>query len=162
MSDTRHEWGLDPHDLQRFLQAQAHDYPQALAELRQGRKRSHWMWFIFPQIHGLGFSPTARHYGIKSRAEAVAYLQHPELGSRLTTCAEAVMAIEGASAAEIFGSPDDLKLRSSATLFARVAVPGSVFERLLEKYFAGQPDPRTGKSLSGSLVGAHSQGWRGL
>ena len=135
-------------DLTRFLEAQRETYATALSELRRGRKQSHWMWFIFPQIDGLGSSPTARHYAIKSRDEARAYLQHPVLGPRLLECAEAVLAIEARSAREIFGTPDDLKLRSSATLFAAVSPKGSVFERVLDKYFDGQPDQKTLSLLS--------------
>ncbi|MFB3820071.1 MAG: DUF1810 domain-containing protein, partial [Candidatus Methylomirabilales bacterium] len=127
----------DPHDLNRFVRAQEGDYERALAELRSGRKRTHWMWYIFPQLDGLGFSATARHYGIKSLEEARAYLAHPILGPRLEESAEAVLRIEGRSATAIFGSPDDLKLRSCATLFAAASPPGSVFERLLGKYYGG-------------------------
>ena len=130
-------------DLQRFVDAQAGTYEQALAEINAGLKRSHWMWFIFPQIDGLGSSPTARHYAIKSRDEARAYLQHPVLGPRLLECAAAVLVIDAKSAREIFGAPDDLKLRSSATLFAAVSPSGSIFARLLDKYFGGEADPRT-------------------
>jgi uncharacterized protein (DUF1810 family) len=133
----------DPYDLNRFVQAQADDYEQALAEIRSGRKRSHWMWYIFPQLDGLGSSPTSKRYAIKSLAEAEAYLRHPVLGPRLAECAETALGVEGRSAAEIFGSPDDMKLRSCATLFARVSPPGSVFHRLLGKYFRGEPDART-------------------
>ena len=130
-------------DLRRFVDAQEGTYEQALAEIKAGLKRSHWMWFIFPQIDGLGSSPTARLYAIKSRDEAQSYLQHPVLGPRLLECADAVLAIEGNSARDIFGTPDDLKLRSSATLFAAVSPKGSVFERILDKYFGGEADPRT-------------------
>ena len=133
----------DPFDLDRFLDAQGKIYPIALQEIRGGRKQSHWMWFIFPQIDGLGSSSTARHYAIRSREEAEAYLRHPLLGGRLLECAESALRISGLSAREVFGSPDDVKLRSSATLFAAVASEGSVFERLLERYFGGQPDQRT-------------------
>jgi uncharacterized protein (DUF1810 family) len=133
----------DPYDLGRFQQAQEDDYEQALSEITNGRKRSHWMWYIFPQIDGLGSSSTARHYAIKSLDEARAYLAHPVLGPRLLECAEAVVRLEDRSAREIFGSPDDLKLRSSATLFACVSPPGSVFDRLLEKYYQGRRDDRT-------------------
>lgn len=133
----------DPHDLNRFVRAQEGDYERALAELRSGRKRTHWMWYIFPQLDGLGFSATARHYGIKSLEEARAYLAHPILGPRLEESAEAVLRIEGRSATAIFGSPDDLKLRSCATLFAAASPPGSVFERLLGKYYGGARDART-------------------
>ncbi|HOG29730.1 MAG TPA: DUF1810 domain-containing protein [Vicinamibacterales bacterium] len=138
----------DPYNLSRFVRAQEDDYPKALSELRRGRKRTHWMWFIFPQIEGLGDSPTSREYSIKSLAEARAYLAHPVLGPRLIECAEAVLGVEGRSAAEILGFPDDLKLRSSATLFARVAPSGSVFESILQKYFAGGPDAATLRLLA--------------
>jgi uncharacterized protein (DUF1810 family) len=133
----------DPYDLNRFVRAQEIDYDRALSEIRDGRKRSHWMWYIFPQLAGLGFSSTAQHYAIGSLAEAGAYLRHPQLGPRLLSCAEAALAIEGRSAAEVFGSPDDLKLRSCATLFAILSPPGSVFERLLDKYFHGERDQKT-------------------
>ena len=138
----------DPFDLNRFLDAQHESYAIALGEIRGGRKQSHWMWFIFPQIDGLGSSPTARHYAIKSRDEAAAYLRHPLLGARLLECAQAALSVHRRSARDIFGSPDDLKLRSSATLFAAVAPKRSVFERLLERYFKGQPDQRTLDLLS--------------
>ena len=133
----------DPFDLRRFLTAQERDYHRALAELRAGRKCSHWMWYVFPQCHGLGHTATARLYAIKSLEEARAYLAHPVLGERLLECAAALLEVEGRSAREIMGSPDDLKLRSSATLFAIVSAPGSLFERLLQKYFGGQHDPQT-------------------
>ena len=133
----------DPHNLDRFVHAQEYSYDQALAEIRSGRKRSHWMWFIFPQFKGLGASPTASHYALGSVEDAEAYLQHPLLGPRLLECAEAVLALEGKSASEVFGYPDDLKLRSCATLFAQVSPPGSVFEQLLGKYFDGRPDEKT-------------------
>ena len=114
-----------------------------LAELRSGRKRTHWMWYIFPQIDGLGYSPTSKHYAIKSKEEAHQYLSHPILGRRLLECAEMVLTIKGRSASEIFGSPDDLKLKSSMTLFASVTNPESVFTRVLDKYFHGQRDSKT-------------------
>jgi uncharacterized protein (DUF1810 family) len=133
----------DPYDLSRFLRAQEGVYEQALAEVKSGRKRSHWMWWIFPQFDGLGLSTTSRRYAIKSVAEAKAYLSHPVLGPRLTEGVEAALAVEGRSAHGIFGSPDDMKLRSCATLFASVSPPGSVFHRLLEKYFQGDPDLET-------------------
>lgn len=133
----------DPYDLDRFLRAQEGDYAPALAEIESGRKRSHWMWYVFPQFDGLGFSATAKQYSIKSVAEAKAYLAHPILGARLLECAEAVMLVEGRSAREIFGSPDDLKLKSCATLFAALLPPGSVFDRLLGKYYGGERDHRT-------------------
>ncbi len=133
----------DPHSLNRFVQAQEHDYQRALAEIKRGEKRSHWMWYIFPQIDGLGFSSMSRRYSIKSLAEAEAYLNHPVLGPRLRECAEAALGVEGRSALEIFDSPDDMKLRSCATLFARVAPAGSEFHRLIDKYFDGRPDVKT-------------------
>ena len=138
----------DPHDLSRFLQAQAPLYDQALQEIRGGRKRSHWMWFIFPQFAGLGASPLSTRFAIRSVAEAEAYLRHPVLGPRLVECTEAVLAVEGRSAFEIFGSPDDLKLRSSATLFAQVSPPGSVFARLLARCFPDGADGRTLRLLA--------------
>lgn len=141
-----------PYDLDRFLQAQKGDYEQALAEIRSGRKRSHWMWYIFPQYAGLGASPMSQRYAIKSVAEAEAYLRHPVLGERLVECAEAALGIQDRSASEVFGSPDDLKLRSSATLFAAVSPSGSVgsvFELLLEKYFNGERDQRTLQLMTG-------------
>lgn len=133
----------DPYDLHRFVQAQETAYARALAEIKHGRKRSHWMWYIFPQFEGLGFSATSRRYAIKSLAEAEAYLRHPVLGPRLTACAEAALEAEGRSAREIFGSPDDMKLRSCATLFAYVSPPESVFAKLLDTYFQAEPDPKT-------------------
>lgn len=133
----------DPHDLNRFLQAQNRDYERALSEVKSGRKRSHWMWYIFPQFDGLAFSSTSKHYAIKSVAEAEAYLSHPILGPRLLQCIEAVLGVDGRSAHEIFGSPDDLKLRSCATLFAFVSPTGSVFEQMLDKFFQGDRDPKT-------------------
>ena len=133
----------DPHDLTRFVRAQEDDYRQALAEVRSGRKQSHWMWYIFPQFEGLGFSSMSKRYAIKCVAEAEAYLAHPVLGPRLAECCEAAVGVEGRSAVEVFGSPDDMKLRSCATLFAAVLPPGSVFERLLDKYFQGVRDEKT-------------------
>jgi uncharacterized protein (DUF1810 family) len=133
----------DPYNLNRFLQAQENDYEQALSEIKSGRKRTHWMWYIFPQIDGLAFSSTAKHYSIKSIEETRAYLDHAILGARLRECAEAVVGLEGRFAAEIFGSPDDLKLKSCATLFACVSPPGSVFDRLLAKYYGNRRDEKT-------------------
>jgi uncharacterized protein (DUF1810 family) len=138
----------DPYDLQRFVRAQEHDYEEALSEIRSGRKRSHWMWYVFPQFEGLGNSPTSRQFAIKSADEATAYLSHPTLGPRLVECAEAALQIEGRSALEVFGSPDDMKLRSSATLFAAVSPDGSVFQRLIDKYFAGNQDVHTIELMS--------------
>jgi len=133
----------DPFDLGRFISAQEMNYSSALKELRSGMKRTHWMWYVFPQIDGLGFSPTARLYAIKSQEEARRYLNHPVLGTRLLECTEAVLALKGRSASDIFGYPDDLKLRSSMTLFERVSVPGSVFSAVLDKYFNGGRDQKT-------------------
>ena len=139
MSDGRD----DPYDLNRFIEAQNTNYEDAVSELREGRKRSHWMWYVFPQITGLGNSAMSYRYGITSADEARAYLAHPVLGTRLIECAEAVLTIRNRSANEIFGSPDDLKLKSSATLFAQVLPPGSVFEQILDKYYSSERDPRT-------------------
>lgn len=133
----------DRFDLNRFVQAQQGDYHQALAEITRGRKESHWMWYIFPQFDGLGVTSTAKHYAIKSIEEARAFLAHPILGARLRKCAEALLQLEGRSAEEIFGFPDVLKLRSCATLFAQVSEPGSLFHRLLVKYYDGEADPKT-------------------
>ena len=133
----------DRDNLDRFLAAQDAVYQQAIAELRSGRKRSHWMWFIFPQIAGLGSSPMAQQYAIRDRSEARAYLEHAVLGPRLVECTETLLALTGVTAAEVFGYPDDLKLRSSATLFAEISQPGSVFDRLLAKYYEGIRDPLT-------------------
>ena len=140
------------YDLARFVAAQRGSYEHALAEIASGRKRSHWMWYVFPQFAGLGFSVTSRKYAIGSLAEAEAYLRHEVLGPRLVACAEAALAVEGRSAREIFGSPDDLKLRSSATLFAHVSPEGSVFLRLLEKYFGGDPDGATLRLVAASAA----------
>ncbi len=133
----------DPYDLNRFISAQEGVYDRALAELRSGLKRSHWMWFIFPQIDGLGYSPTTRFYSIKSLEEARQYLAHPVLGMRLKECAKAVLAVEGQSASDIFGHPDDMKLQSSMTLFELVAGPEPVFGRVLDKYYQGTRDTKT-------------------
>ncbi len=132
-------------DLDRFLPAQQPVWDQVLSELRAGRKRSHWMWFIFPQIRGLGHSDMARHYAIQSRAEAEAYLAHPVLGARLRQACQVLLDLgpDAPSVHTIFGSPDDLKLHSSMTLFAEVAEPGSCFEVVLQQYFEGAKDART-------------------
>jgi uncharacterized protein (DUF1810 family) len=129
-------------DMQRFIAAQEGVYPDALAELRAGRKRTHWMWFIFPQLAGLGVSATAQRYAIASLDEARAYLDHPVLGPRLRECAAAMLAVEGKSATRILGYPDDLKLRSSMTLFARAAADPTLFQAVLDRYYDG-PDTRT-------------------
>jgi uncharacterized protein (DUF1810 family) len=133
----------DPFNLRRFISAQASDYDVVLAELRSGRKRTHWMWYIFPQIDGLGHSSTSKHYAIKSKAEALQYLKHPILGTRLLECVQVLLEIEGRSASEIFGYPDDLKLKSSMTLFAQVTNTESMFARVLDIYFQGERDIRT-------------------
>ena len=134
---------MDPHDLQRFVDAQQGVYPQALAELRAGAKTSHWMWFVFPQLRGLGHSTMAQHYGLAGLDEARAYRQHPLLGPRLAECTAALLAVQGRSARQILGTPDDLKFRSCMTLFARAAPEEPLFERALAKYFDAVPDPRT-------------------
>ncbi|CAO4164794.1 DUF1810 domain-containing protein [Methylorubrum aminovorans] len=138
----------DGFDLNRFVEAQAGVYETALAELRGGRKRSHWMWFVFPQIAGLGFSAMARRYAIGSLAEARAYLAHPLLGERLRTCTRAVNAWEDRSAHTLFGAPDDVKFRSSMTLFAQADPDAPDFTRALATFFDGQPDPLTLERLS--------------
>ena len=133
----------DPFDLQRFVAAQDRVLPEVLDELAQGRKRTHWMWFVFPQHAALGMSATARHFGIRSPDEARAYFAHPVLGPRLKQCCAILLEVQGRSAHEIFGSPDDLKLRSCLTLFELAAPEEPVFARCLEKYCAGQRDERT-------------------
>lgn len=137
----------DPYNLDRFMRAQIGDYDRALTEIEQGQKRSHWMWFVFPQLAGLGTSATAQRYAVRSADEARAYLHHPVLGPRLGEGAEVVLGVQNRTAAEIFGHPDDFKLRSSATLFAAVSPPGSVFERLLGQFFGGEPDLETVRLL---------------
>lgn len=138
---------LQENNLQRFLDAQTRDYPQALAEVKAGRKRSHWMWYIFPQIQGLGFSSTSQHYAIRDAAEAAAYLAQPVLGPRLCEISGELLKLTGRDASRVFGSPDDLKLRSSMTLFA--AVPGAdpVFRAVLDAYFGGKADEKTLRQL---------------
>lgn len=133
----------DPFDLQRFADAQAPVFERVVAELERGCKASHWMWFVFPQLAGLGHSPMARRYAIGSLAEARAYLAHPVLGRRLRRCAALVNAVQGASALDILGAPDDLKFRSSMSLFAQAAPDDPVFQSALDKYFGGEPDPAT-------------------
>lgn len=131
------------HDLERFLHAQADIYPEVLGELRAGRKRTHWMWFIFPQLDGLGRSATARRYAIRDLDEARAYLAHPVLGARLLACTRLVNALPGQDAGTVFGPPDDLKFISSMTLFARAAGPASAFAAALAKFHGGRPDAAT-------------------
>ena len=141
LSDSRS--ADDPYNLSRFVRAQERDYESALSEINRGQKRTHWMWYIFPQLDGLALSATSKRYSIKNAKDAKAYLDHRVLGPRLLECAEAVVLIEGKSAAEIFGSPDDLKLRSCATLFACVLPQGSVFDRLIDKYYRGERESKT-------------------
>ena len=133
----------DQYELKRFVDAQEGVYEQACAELRAGRKRSHWMWFVFPQIRGLGSSPTAVRFAISGMEEARAYLEHPVLGPRLRKCTGIVVGVEGRSVEEIFGYPDDLKFHSSMTLFAKAAAEAGVFGEALEKYFGGRMDRGT-------------------
>ena len=137
----------DPFDLDRFVSAQAAMYPQVVAELQAGQKLSHWIWFIFPQMKGLGHSSMSEFYGIGSLEEARAYLRHPVLGPRLEQCVRLVNAIEKRSIELILGFPDDLKFRSSMTLFAHAASENTIFNEALKKYFNGEPDPRTVEML---------------
>jgi uncharacterized protein (DUF1810 family) len=138
---------VDPFNLRRFLDAQGPVYEQARRELEIGRKQSHWMWFIFPQIAGLGQSPMSIRFAIASLDEAEAYLAHPVLGARIRECARLTLDIEGKSARDIFGSIDEIKFRSSMTLFAGAASREDIFHRCLDKYFAGSPDPATSGRL---------------
>jgi uncharacterized protein (DUF1810 family) len=133
----------DPFNLQRFVSAQEHVYPTVCAELQEGEKDSHWMWFIFPQIKGLGFSAANRFYAISSLEEATAYLRHPILGPRLVECTRLAVQIEGSSIRQIFGWPDYRKFHSSMTLFAHAAPENPLFRTALEKYFEGAEDPAT-------------------
>jgi uncharacterized protein (DUF1810 family) len=133
----------DPHDLQRFVDAQNPVIDQVRGELRRGRKTGHWMWFVFPQIRGLGSSAMANRFAIASRAEAAAYLEDPILGPRLRECTRLVTEVQDRSVSQIFGYPDDLKFRSSMTLFARATAENGVFINALQKYFAGAFDPST-------------------
>ena len=133
----------DPYNLERFLHAQSFVYDEVIAELGSGMKRTHWMWFIFPQIFGLGSSPKAVRYAIRSREEAAAYLKHPVLGPRLRECTRLVNAVEGRSIDQIFGYPDDLKFHSSMTLFANTTEDNEVFRSAIKKYFIGEMDLAT-------------------
>jgi uncharacterized protein (DUF1810 family) len=139
----------DPHNLQRFVTAQAQDYERALRELQRGQKESHWIWYIFPQVAGLGHSSTAQDYAIQSRDEAVAYLGHAVLGDRLQRCCEALLQHQGKSIQEIMGFPDDLKLRSSMTLFAMLSAQNSIFHQVLAAFYSSQMDERTLTFLDG-------------
>jgi uncharacterized protein (DUF1810 family) len=133
----------DSHNLQRFVDAQKPVFEDVCAELRAGRKQSHWIWFIFPQVRGLGHSELANYYGISSRQEAEAYLAHPVLGPRLRECTRLVNMVEGRSIDQILGSPDNLKFRSSMTLFASTCSENQIFKDALQKYFGGRPDQLT-------------------
>lgn len=133
----------DRYKLTRFLDAQNQVYLNALSEIRRGRKQSHWMWFVFPQLKGLGKSSTAGYYGITGMGEAAAYLAHPVLGKHLLQIASALLELEGGTALDIFGSPDDRKLHSSMTLFSLVEGADPVFQKVLDKYFEGEPDRLT-------------------
>jgi uncharacterized protein (DUF1810 family) len=133
----------DPHELQRFVEAQDRVYSRVVTELRAGRKTSHWMWFIFPQIAGLGSSPMAQRYAIRSLAEATAYLEHGVLGTRLRECTELVLAVQNRDISDIFGYPDDLKFHSSMTLFALADGAPPLFNAAIERYFNGEPDVKT-------------------
>jgi len=140
--------GADPYDLRRFVDAQERVYDTVLDELRDGRKRSHWIWFVFPQLQALGRSPTAIRFGIASLAEAAAYLDHDVLGPRLHECAQLVARIEGSSADEIFGWPDNLKVRSSMTLFARATSDNADFRAVLDRFYDGVEDSLTFAQLA--------------
>lgn len=129
--------------LERFVEAQSQVYASVCEELTAGKKTSHWMWFIFPQLKGLGRSPVARHFGFESREEALAYWRHPVLGKRLKACTAFVLAIGGTNVHDIFGTPDDLKFRSCMTLFAQLVPDEPVFKQALERFFAGKPDEST-------------------
>ncbi|HZH66636.1 MAG TPA: DUF1810 domain-containing protein [Flavisolibacter sp.] len=134
---------MKENNLQRFVDAQQGVYEQALSQIKGGRKQSHWMWFVFPQIDGLGYSEISKRYGIKSMAEAEAYLQHPLLGVRLLQISEALLQLGSSDAYQIFGSPDDLKLKSSMTLFSSLPNAPVIFRKVLDKFFAGAKDPKT-------------------
>jgi uncharacterized protein (DUF1810 family) len=133
----------DPHNLQRFLTAQAEDYECALGELQRGRKESHWIWYIFPQVAGLGHSSMAQEYAIQSKEKTIAYLKHAVLGARLQQCCEALLKHQGRKIQDIMGFPDDLKLRSSMTLFAQISTADSVFHKVLNAFYSGKMDERT-------------------
>jgi len=134
--------------LQRFLNAQETDYPRALAEVRKGRKQSHWMWYIFPQIQGLGYSSTSQFYALKDLLEAEAYLEHPLLGSRLVGICQELLKLESEDARAIFGSPDDLKLKSSMTLFSALPNTNAIFQSVLDKFYEGNKDHKTLQIIS--------------
>ena len=140
---TKNRKMTDNNELIRFLEAQNQVYLKALLEIKEGKKHTHWMWYIFPQIKGLGSSETAQYYGIKDLNEATAYFNHPILGKHLVEISEEVLNLNGKKVTEIFGTPDDIKLRSSMTLFANIKNSDPVFQKVLEKYFNGKPDDRT-------------------
>ena len=148
VSETVIEPAADANDLNRFLVAQADTYADALAEVRAGRKLTHWMWFVFPQLRGLGSSNKATFYGLDGVDEAGRYLEHPVLGARLREICAAAAAVEGATATEVFGEPDDAKLRSCATLYARVADDGAVFDAVLARFFGSEGCAKTAEKLS--------------
>ncbi len=150
----------DPYNLDRFVQAQEHNYEQAFAEISSGQKRTHWMWYIFPQFDGLAFSPTSKLYALKCIAEAKAYLEHPILGPRLLECAEAALGVEGRTAREIFGSPDDMKLHQARHCSRAQSPRDSVFERLLRKYYAGERDDRTIRLLEDEPIFEQFPTWQ--
>ena len=131
------------YDLSRFLKAQERDYDTALSEIRSGQKRSHWIWYIFPQVKGLGFSPTSEHYGIAGLEEAKAYMENETLRKHLIEISEALLALDSSDAGDVMGYPDDLKLRSSMTLFAEAAPDVEVFGKVLDKFYGGKKDQRT-------------------
>ena len=131
------------HHLQRFIDAQKQDYATALDEIKNGRKRSHWMWYIFPQIQGLGFSSTSQHYAISGLQEAAAYLNHPILGQRIIEISKVLVQLDSSNASQVFGSPDDMKLKSSMSLFASVPNADAVFQQVLDKFFQGNKDQKT-------------------
>lgn len=139
---------IHPTSLQRFLDAQETTYSLALSEIKRGKKQSHWMWYIFPQVQGLGFSTTSQYYALADAPEAEAFAQHPLLGSRLVRISEALLELPSNDATRILGSPDDAKLKSSMTLFASLPDPNPVFQRVLGKFFQGQPDERTLRILN--------------
>ena len=143
LTTSEEAWIAGPFNLERFVDAQAPVYEQVRREMEAGRKQSHWMWFMFPQIAGLGQSPMSIRFAIASLDEAKAYMAHPVLGARLRECARLTLNVEGKTARDIFGSIDEIKFRSSMTLFARAAPDDGVFQRCIDKYFAGSPDPAT-------------------
>ena len=145
---VRKEYNDDPFQLSRFIKAQELEYDQAIKELKRGKKNGHWMWYIFPQMVGLGISHDSNYYGIKSRTESIAYQNHPVLGNRLRDCSHVILGLKENSISKIFSHPDDMKLRSSMTLFALINEHNSIFKQVLEKFFDGELDPLTVKILN--------------